>query len=739
MGHFSSGAHGVLAVPVCHFWRVSRWPLSREDIMRTELRTIPNTFMSPSANPADPFNPVSAGQDSGEIANKTAKGLTLWVVGQIPGAGGLLGAILGPLMDTWWPDGKNAAWEAVKGEVEALVNEKIDDLYKDLVENRLNGVRRVSTLYLDAAKKASTDELKRVAREEWRGVRRAIEQEMPMFIQSTYDWKVLPFFVQLANIHAFLLQELIRNEKSLGWDKEKSNDYDPVEDAKKKLKELLDPPTQWSKEGTGGGTYVQHVKQAYEKGIEKCTEKGIHKGYDYQRAMLRLALDYARDLWPMVREPGKKWPDELSYDREAWLGPLGITGGSTWDDWHKKNRYYPEQAHANICELHIYRRYGNDKRYLCAFQRRYCDKTDWEPVEGADAGERTHYWMWDSVDGTVNRAWMGGNSKGVMSGFAPIREKQNKYMDIWSYLGEEESDVVYQDYGMEDFRISDIRNLNPYKGTGSSARAVMVAFRQTGTWYPKKPVPRSAHFYRFVSPETGHVLGLHQYSLVPGVDVLASAPDGATGQEWQLQATGEGLWALVNRYSGQHLVRQENRCVQADYPTANPEQALWRLDEPDARTWTLCSPDGTEGMDAAGRVRTEASSFARWFALPVLDTDDQPVLRVEKTSRDADNSVWLTLTNPLPNTTVHDWAVSFYLPADAGRNPRVTSQEDVTLRSVITDDKGHHIRLGPGNNHRGLAPGETRSFIVTTTPTDGETVSALIPAAPRLEGQIAQT
>ncbi|WP_078968990.1 insecticidal delta-endotoxin Cry8Ea1 family protein [Streptomyces cyaneogriseus] len=704
--------------------------------MTTALRTVPDTFLSHTGHPVDPFDPVASGANSGEIANKTAKGITLWVVGLVPGAGGLLGAMIGPMLDAWWPDGKNDAWEAVKKDVEALVDEKIQDLYADLVENKLAGIKRVAKLYTDAAKRATTSELKKVAREEWRGVRRAIEQDITAFMNQKYAWKVLPYFTTLANIHALLLQELIRNEKDLEWWKEKSDTYDPVDDAKKKLKELLDPPSEWSKSGTGGGTYTRHVKETYEQGIDKCAQKGTHKGYDYQRSMLLMAVDYARDLWPMLKEPGKQWPDKLDYDREVWLGPIGKTGGSGWDNWHKENCYYPktQEKNAFLSAIRLWRSYKDDEDtdYLCAFQR-YNARDGWAPPEGATDGNYKEY---DFGSCSPVKIWIAGNTDDSLGALGLWWPKDKRIFYCINRHHSGNCKVRYGNYQMENsWWVTDIRNLNPYlEKWKNSARAVMVGFRRWDPWRPEKPTLKSAHFYRFTAPDTSRVLGLKQYSINPDTAVQASAPDGSASQEWQLQAAPEGLWILVNRYSGQYLVRQHGRCVQDEYPATDPRQALWRLDEPDAHTWTLCSPDGTEGVDAAGHLQADASTFAHWFALPVLDTDEPPVLQVQELSCDSRNSVRLTLTNPFPDTTVCDWSLSFHVPADAGVDPRLTTEDGARLQSATADGRGLLIRLTPGGTDRELAHGETRTFTLSTAPPEDITPSALIPADPRLEG-----
>ncbi|MCP9946826.1 insecticidal delta-endotoxin Cry8Ea1 family protein [Streptomyces somaliensis] len=700
--------------------------------MTIALHTVPDTFLPSTGDPLAPSKPVAGGANAGEIANQTAKGITLWVVGLVPGAGGLAGAILGPLMDAWWPNGGEDAWKAVKDDVERIVDEKIDNLYSKLVQNKLKGLKDLSAEYTKAAKNATTSQSKATAREEWRRVRGHILANRQDFMDSDYDWKVLPYFVTLANMHALLLQELIRNEKALEWDKEKTDSYDPVDDAKKQLKELLDPPTEWSRDGTGGGTYTQHVKKAYEKGIEESAKNGYHKGYDYQRTMLRMALDYARELWPLLKEPGTQWPDQLPYDRETWLGPFGDSFGEKWDTWHAENRYYPGSRSGHMCALRMWSYFpDSDNSWLNTFQRKMTD-TGWGDVEGVGRKDYQEF-QWEEPPDKVTAF---GKVKDSLSGFGLYHGSDRIF--YWSNRYHGGSEQRYVEYGIEDFWISDVRNLNPYvddKDWEDSARAVVIGMRSNKPWRPKKPTPRSGHFYRFTSPDTGRVLAPRQYTLAPDTAVHAARSDGATSQEWQLQAAGEHLWKLVNRYSGQFLLRRDGHCVQGDHPEAHPEQALWRLREPDPYTWTLCSPDGTEGLDGAGRLRTEASAIARWFAVPVPDTDTPSVLRVDQVGCDTDNRARLTLTNPSAHATVHDWTLSFHLPADGGTDPRLTAHDGLVLRSATTDDRGLLIRLQPDGSGRDLAPGETRTFTLVLTPPDDETPSALIPSDAHLEGE----
>jgi hypothetical protein len=120
--------------------------------------------------------------------------------GKIPEVGGLISDITGVL----WPatNKDDGVWDHIRANVEALINEKLDDDHYNNVSEHLTGLKSDMDIYLGSA--GDNDSETSVY---FITVQTQFGISLPFFQSKGREFLLLPLFTQFANLHLSLLRD----------------------------------------------------------------------------------------------------------------------------------------------------------------------------------------------------------------------------------------------------------------------------------------------------------------------------------------------------------------------------------------------------------------------------------------------------------------------------------------------------------------------------------------------------
>ncbi|KAI3614886.1 twin-arginine translocation pathway signal [Moniliophthora roreri] len=235
-------------------------------------------------------------------------------LGYIPEVGGILSSIVGTL----WPDTpEESEWSKVRQEVEALIDQKIDDAAYNLIAAKLPGLGDSSKLYLKIASGHGSGD---AIRTQWVATNTVYTAAASEFMNSKYEWTLGPLFAIFSVLHTTLLRDAVLHGQEWGWSPDDYKVY--VQFTKDTLNKYL--------------TYYDKVlKNRYDALAKNQPPLGQHKTevYNYWQPynqQLVVAFDdyhvLVRYLDPL-KHPNPTPPSDLPF-QDAYSPAYG-----TADDW----------------------------------------------------------------------------------------------------------------------------------------------------------------------------------------------------------------------------------------------------------------------------------------------------------------------------------------------------------------------------------------------------------------------
>lgn len=124
--------------------------------------------------PPDPSTPIDllVGDDNIEVTEDIKITVT-HALAMIP----IVGEILSMITELLWPHGKQEAWDKVKEQAEAALNQKIDELVSRQLTDDLAGLNNSITLYLNEVKNGNAASIQG----QWISTRNAFALAKPHF------------------------------------------------------------------------------------------------------------------------------------------------------------------------------------------------------------------------------------------------------------------------------------------------------------------------------------------------------------------------------------------------------------------------------------------------------------------------------------------------------------------------------------------------------------------------------
>lgn len=264
----------------------------------------------------------------------------------------VVGEVLGPLVDIFWPKDKTDVWKQVRDQVEMLINQKIEDTAYNQVagflgswdskSDQATGLIGAITLFQQENNVFSLDQLKYRANQsnpapdptaliaQFKATNTAFTTFNQDFKQSAsgYEVVLLPLFTQFANLHLALLREMV----VFGQDWGRSSDQQTLIDLpalQNAITDYTNYVTSTYKIGAITGLLVKRNDQLNEP---------FKTANTYIRGMTLLALDYS-DTWayfdPTLYPNGAKNSDGTPIamiTREIYSDPFGTSNYSTNKD-----------------------------------------------------------------------------------------------------------------------------------------------------------------------------------------------------------------------------------------------------------------------------------------------------------------------------------------------------------------------------------------------------------------------
>ncbi|MFC7331044.1 insecticidal delta-endotoxin Cry8Ea1 family protein [Marinactinospora rubrisoli] len=665
-----------------------------------------------------------------DIALAAMKQLISGICAVVPGWGTLIATGLGIGLSYLWPSGKDDVWLEIQDRVKKLVKQEIESLYKKLMENELKGLYGLCSRYKKSAeaayKNSASDKDKEDARTDWKAIETAIIRDLPAFQDKDYKVAVLPLFVQVANIHLFILRDMCVNGKKLGFGDTK------IENCRTTLRDLTQG---------GSPTYIDYVMATYEAGWDKID--AFDKKVEFHRLMWFAAVEYAQVYWRPFGDWQKKY-DHLTRDVELFWGPFGKRSSTNLERFFTKSEWKHRPAKGGRmtgvkawCQKYKTPKTAHEYTLMHGMRTRQGDS--WQGVDGKEKGQ--------CFGCDEKPPYSPGQGK-YFQGFHVYHEPKN---GLFNYVQFQDSTGSYTDHlgslgypggehldcGIEDFEVSQARILD--FDHRQHAGSMMFAFRPVSTKVKYKEIkPPLCHMV--LSPEgMDGVLTPPRYSVAEGSGLALRPPDGTLAQQWEFQGAGDGLCRLVNRYSRLHLVRTPEGVRLGDAAPQAPE-ALWRQVRDDEGLLTLACPgDGGARLSAVGDVVGLAGAeAARWVAVPAiaagsLRPSGVPVVDTEPCpGGDGRGSTRVRVTVPRDGEPVPDWRVTFHLPCEAGEEVDV---DGAAVVSAGRDDRGLRVTVAARDSRqRSLDPGTAVEFTVTVPMPAGARDRGPVPADVRLNG-----
>ncbi|MEQ8967205.1 MAG: insecticidal delta-endotoxin Cry8Ea1 family protein [Azospirillaceae bacterium] len=245
--------------------------------------------------------------------NHAAMVVVATAVGYIPVVGGMLSGLVNIL----WPPTQHDVWAEIEDQVEALVDEKIDNAVWQDVSATLQGLYNVSANYLNAVHN-TPDDTQQIGRD-WTYVQNALLEATPQFQRPDWQFLLLPLFAQYVNLFAATYRDGI--DFGAEWDFTQSTIDQLKSDLNSKLLEFE--------------TYTMGVYDAQLAQVESTAPSNSQKTQPFntinafKRQMQLTVLDYV-SLWPYYNPYA--YPDPAAVDvrlyREIYSDALGTSDDS---------------------------------------------------------------------------------------------------------------------------------------------------------------------------------------------------------------------------------------------------------------------------------------------------------------------------------------------------------------------------------------------------------------------------
>ncbi|KAI3615089.1 twin-arginine translocation pathway signal [Moniliophthora roreri] len=132
------------------------------------------------------------------------------VIASVPVVGGILAAIINLL----WPNSARDVWAEIRKEVEALINQKIEEAVYNLIAAKLPGLNDSSKLYLNLVTGNASGE---TIRTQWIATNTVYTAAASEFMNSKYEWVLGPLFAIFSVMHMTLLRDVVLHGQEWGW------------------------------------------------------------------------------------------------------------------------------------------------------------------------------------------------------------------------------------------------------------------------------------------------------------------------------------------------------------------------------------------------------------------------------------------------------------------------------------------------------------------------------------------
>ncbi|NEU70271.1 hypothetical protein GK091_25565 [Spirosoma agri] len=225
----------------------------------------------------------------------------------IPEVGGILSA----LVSIFWPG--TDVWSKVKNQVEALVDQKIDDAVISLVQAKLTSLKTILDNYTQEIKDGATGEK---MYSNWGRAQDFLSGSVGPFSASGFEVVLLPFYAQLANMHLSVQRDVVIAGKS--WGRSETERATDIKNLQTYINDHL--------------SYVQTTYAAQVAELTVNTRPNTIRLIEpfttvnrYTRETTLTVLDYAK-FWPYYDVT--KYPNgaKVSLPRELYSDPVGSEG-----------------------------------------------------------------------------------------------------------------------------------------------------------------------------------------------------------------------------------------------------------------------------------------------------------------------------------------------------------------------------------------------------------------------------
>ncbi|MGI5122617.1 insecticidal delta-endotoxin Cry8Ea1 family protein [Marinactinospora thermotolerans] len=634
------------------------------------------------------------------------KAIILYGVKKVPFAGNEIGLIAGLLLDELFPQRqpKTDVWEDIKGRVEALLKEKLNQGIWNRCKADLRGVFNTFNDYENAAKKItffSSDKEKAEVRTRWGHAHSAVISAYPRFQEDEAEALLLPMFVQVADLYISLLRDMAIHGRFLGWDET------VVNERKERLAEILTYSNAYNKD-----RFPSYVHQIYYSEYAKRAKEAVdgkgHADHDkqwqvveYDRETETNCVQVALELWPYMNL--KKYPNgaNAAFWRQVFIGPYGTPADINKLPPKKRSPHF-------LSEVAIW---SHDR--VDALQ---CKNGEtWGPKNGTGGGTRRTIVLNSGED---IHAW-----KVRWDPFRPrgLPPNWKEYGVFQLGLSKKQSDHDFVMHGTDNrYTREAVHEVIPgYRVTSLTVTGANPAGKAAACLYVGmiahkfKDIKRNST-YTIVGDHDRRRLDLASYSARDGVPAILADPDLTSSQQWRLVSVGDigpGVFAegerfrIVNACTGACLSRDaEGRVFQSG--DSSSAETLWELEQHGPATWRLRACDGGVLSVTGRRLEVSASDDdgeAWWLwevprraASASRGTGAETSLEWESTGHDGEGfTARLTLTAPRGSATADAWELSFHLPSEVDRVE--LAEADGVLLDTEADDKGVRVRLAPSS------------------------------------------
>lgn len=230
--------------------------------------------------------------------------------GKIPEVGGLISDITGVL----WPatNKDDGVWDHIRANVEALINEKLDDDHYNTVSEHLTGLKSDMDIYLGSA--GDNDSETSVY---FITVQTQFGVSLPFFQSKGREFLLLPLFTQFANLHLSLLRDGVL------WGSKWGLSDGDVNRLKKDLKSSIK-------------SYTDYCNTIYNNALQNIIDNTPGNGHNtepfltinrFVREMTLSVLDF-KNMWMYYNPTIYPGPIKINLSREIYSDPMGTSDDS---------------------------------------------------------------------------------------------------------------------------------------------------------------------------------------------------------------------------------------------------------------------------------------------------------------------------------------------------------------------------------------------------------------------------